>query len=158
MNLTIISGGQTGADRTGLEVAREHGFATGGFAPRGYRTEVGPDPSLADFGLLEHPHPSYPPRTYANVRASDFTVWFGKVGSPGYKCTKRAADTLKKGFVENPDVRLLCRLLASLNIRILNVAGNRASTNPAVCQQVRDVLGATLQQLKERHGQEENTK
>ena len=49
--LKIISGGQTGIDRMGLEVARELGLPTGGTAPKSYWTENGADPSLAAFGL-----------------------------------------------------------------------------------------------------------
>lgn len=37
--IKIISGGQTGADMGGLEAAREYGFPTGGYAPKGWMTE-----------------------------------------------------------------------------------------------------------------------
>jgi hypothetical protein len=51
----LISGGQTGADRAGLEAAKALGIATGGTAPKGWRIEnpdgtSGSDPSLAEFG------------------------------------------------------------------------------------------------------------
>ena len=45
----IISGGQTGADREALETARDLGIETGGFVPKGWLTEDGPDYSLHDF-------------------------------------------------------------------------------------------------------------
>lgn len=51
----IISGGQTGADEGGLEGARLLGIPTGGTAPKGYRTENGPNLTLRDtYGLVEH--------------------------------------------------------------------------------------------------------
>lgn len=69
-----MSGGETGADRAGLEAGVELGIATGGkehdrcecsvitalnnivllgFAMKGFKTEDGNDPSLADFGIEE---------------------------------------------------------------------------------------------------------
>lgn len=50
----VISGGQTGADRAGLEVAHKLGLETGGWAPSGYVTSLGRDRSLGTkFGLKE---------------------------------------------------------------------------------------------------------
>lgn len=43
----IISGGQTGADRAGLEAGRSLGVATGGTAPGDFLTEFGIDDSRA---------------------------------------------------------------------------------------------------------------
>ena len=44
----IISGGQTGADQIGLEVALSLGIPTGGTAPKGFITETGPNYKLRD--------------------------------------------------------------------------------------------------------------
>ena len=38
----LISGGQTGADRAGLDVAIRHGFPHGGWCPKGRKAEDGP--------------------------------------------------------------------------------------------------------------------
>lgn len=137
----IISGGQTGADRTGLECAKELGIPTGGMAPRGYLTETGPDPSLKDFGLVEHFDTSYVPRTRQNAHDGDVTVWFGKVGSPGYYCTRKACKDHGKDYVENPPDLLL---LADM-YEIINIAGNRKSKNPGVV----DLVKAAFAPLKE---------
>ena len=52
--MKIISGGQTGADLGGLEGARDAGIETGGWAPAGYRTEIGDQEELLKgFGLKE---------------------------------------------------------------------------------------------------------
>ena len=40
MAILIISGGQTGADMAGLMAAKKVGFNTGGFAPKGFKTEL----------------------------------------------------------------------------------------------------------------------
>ncbi|MGH9425849.1 MAG: YpsA SLOG family protein [Terriglobia bacterium] len=69
--MTIISGGQTGADQAGLRAARAVGFRTGGYAPVGWFTEDGPQPALLQgFGLVECDRPGYAARTFANVEAA----------------------------------------------------------------------------------------
>ena len=60
----IISGGQTGADRAGLEVAKRLGYETGGTVPRGYKTSTGPDPTLKEFGVVEHKIRSLPAQNH----------------------------------------------------------------------------------------------
>lgn len=70
----IISGGQRGADQGGLYAARDHQIQTGGWAPKGFITREGRDPSLAVFGLLEHSSSSYNPRTVKNIQDSRGTV------------------------------------------------------------------------------------
>ena len=73
----VISGGQTGADRGGIDAAAELGVETGGHAPLGYRTSRGNDTTLAKLGLLEDKSFAYPPRTKLNVKNSDGTVIIG---------------------------------------------------------------------------------
>jgi hypothetical protein len=140
----IISGGQTGADRTALEVARELGIPTGGYAPKHWMTEDGRDPTLKEFGLIECRVPGYPIRTVLNVDESHGTVWFGKNDSAGYVCTKSAVDKHRKPWIENPTADELRYWLDVQGILELNVAGNRRSRNPGVVQQVREVLTAAL--------------
>jgi len=107
----IISGGQTGADIAGLRAAKRYNIETGGFAPRGWLTENGPDTVLRDFyGLLECPEPKgekpqlmpqckwegilYSQRTQRNAAQSDATLWFGlgtEIYSRGFVATRNAA-------------------------------------------------------------------
>ncbi len=143
--IKIISGGQTGADRAALEIARELGFETGGIAPAGYMTEDGPDISLKDFGLVPHRSASPPARTKANVLMADVTIWFGKIGSRGFQCTRNAAKKFTKPFYSNPDVTVLIKLLHEN--KIINIAGNRASHNPGIYQYVRRYLGLALKEI-----------
>jgi hypothetical protein len=144
MTLTIISGGQTGADRTALEVARELGLPTGGWAPHGWRTDAGADPSLADFGLRECALHNYRVRTRWNVRDATATVWFGHIDTPGASCTIRACLDYDRIHRCNPDADGLVAWLVEHQPLILNVAGNRRRTNPGIVQQVRDVLAPAL--------------
>lgn len=136
----IISGGQTGADRAGLEIAKELGLETGGWAPKGYRTEHGADHSLKDFGLYEHTSFSYPPRTRLNVRDSGGTVLFGNMHSPGCRLTIRYCRELLKPHLENPTASELRSWLKHYQIEVLNVAGNRESTNPGVVALTKDTI------------------
>lgn len=138
----ILSGGQTGADKAGLEVAKELGLETGGTAPKGYRTESGTDHSLKELGLVESPYWQYQPRTKQNVKDADITVWFGNIGSPGYWCTCNAAKAYHKPFIENPTSEQF-RALAE-EYEVINTAGNRASTNPGVSQLVKDTIREAL--------------
>ena len=144
----IISGGQTGADRTGLECARKLGLETGGTAPRDWRTENGPDPSLEKFGLTQSSSSSYPPRTRANVRNSDATVWFGTVGSPGYWCTIGASGNSGLPFYQNPTPSEFKKLAD--RFAVINIAGNRASKNPRVIGIVRVAFAALEPTIEER--------
>lgn len=92
--MKIITGGQSGADLAGWKAAKKFGLQTGGFMPRGFLTEDGPRPEYATlYGAREHSHPSYPPRTRANVDESSVLVWFGDPKSPGGKLTVGYAKT-----------------------------------------------------------------
>lgn len=141
--LTVISGGQTGADRTALETARALGIRTGGWVPAGWRTEKGKDPSLAEFGCILHDDWRYPPRTYANVRDSDFTVWFGRNDNRGFGCTKNACLALGKKLLANPSSLELrdYLMLTTMHLPpIVNVAGTRLSLNAKIV----DIVSTTL--------------
>lgn len=131
----IISGGQTGADREGLFCASKLGIETGGTAPKGFCTEYGRDDGLPLYGLVESKSKGYPPRTRQNVKDADITVWFGNVGSPGFKCTDKACRDYSKPFSVNPDADTF-RSFAD-QFEVINIAGNRESTNPSVKNLVR---------------------
>ena len=142
MRLTkIISGGQTGADQGGLAGAKELGIATGGTAPKGYRTEAGNNPSLRDLYYLEESrYWPYTYRTRDNVRNSNGTLWVGNIGSPGYWCTKRACDDKKKPWIENPTGLDLWEWVQHYQIYTLNVAGNRESKNPGIFEKTKALI------------------
>lgn len=73
----IISGGQTGADRAALCAAKLFDFETGGTAPRGFITTLGPDPTLKTrYNMTESTSTSYVVRSKRNVENSDATIAF----------------------------------------------------------------------------------
>lgn len=123
----IISGGQTGVDRIGLEVGKELNIETGGVAPKGYRTEKGPDTSLKEFGLTEDTSSGYTSRTLKNLKTADGTVLFGNMKSPGSKQTINNLEKNNKPYIVNPTAKDLQKFLTDNNIKVLNVAGNRGS-------------------------------
>lgn len=142
----VISGGQTGVDQIGLEVAQAAGLATGGWAPAGFRTEKGPQASLGTlFRLWQTAEGNYQTRTRLNAKWGDGTVWFGSTSSSGYYCTAEPCLKLGKPFLTNPTIEVLRDWLEYHKISVLNVAGNRASKlSPAHAKNARTVLTALL--------------
>ena len=149
----IISGGQTGVDRAALDVAMRLGIAHGGWIPRGRLAEDGTLP--AHYQLQETASEDYEARTEKNVLDSDGTLIISR-GSPtgGTDYTRKMA--LKHGKqLLNIDLSLGQRpsdagsLVASWiemnRIEILNVAGPRASHDPAVYSDTIHILTHTLQ-------------
>ena len=163
----IISGGQTGIDRMGLEVARELGLKTGGVAPVGFNTENGRAPELAEtYGLREiTPDENeqyiylfnrdlkdrYVGRTCMNVRESDGTVIFASVkGSSGTQLTKDACEYFMHPYVVNPNIDRLKKFITENNIEVLNVAGNRGSRlGKRDAESFRTILTETIKQLQD---------
>ena len=92
----IISGGQTGADRAGLDFAIEAGLEHGGYVPRGRKAEDG---RIDDrYNLIELSTSSYPARTRRNIEKSDGTVIFSleRALSGGTRLTLELANKLGK--------------------------------------------------------------
>lgn len=135
----IISGAQSGADIAGLNVARDLGISTGGTMPLGYRTEYGDRPEYKDmYNVTENEHRNYLYRTEENVMNSDGTLVFGNATEGGSLKTIKFCRTHKKPWyvITFPEENL-CKLsvkdwIEVNNIKILNIAGNRESTNPGI--------------------------
>jgi hypothetical protein len=144
----IVSGGQTGADRGGLEAGVILNIMTGGIAPADYQTENGPDPSLKKFGLTTIDG-SYVARTKQNVINSDGTLAIRLHDSNGTdktigfshdKTWHPAATSKDDGFrpvlvIDNLDpekfeenAKLLQDFITRNRIKVLNVAGHRQTT------------------------------
>ena len=159
----IISGGQTGVDTIGLQVAKELGIETGGTAPKGFLRERGVDSEdISSYGLTEitseqqddytkrkGKRDPYTGRTELNVRNSDGTVYFATdADSAGKKATERSAKEWNKPFLLNPTAKQLRQWLIDNNIKTLNVAGNRGSKLPAK-NRVAEILKAALSSTEE---------
>lgn len=141
----IISGGQTGADQGALEGALLAGVATGGWATRGFLTEVGTNWDLRDkYHLQEAPTFDYPERTKLNVRDSDGTLLLGLADSPGSRLTATLCSELVRpiyrcAWPSAEEVRKVIQWILTNEIRVLNVAGNRESKNPGIFAAARDL-------------------
>lgn len=153
----IISGGQTGVDRMGLEVGKETGLQTGGTAPPGFVTESGKDLTLKDFGVEEirvelqsgkSGKEFYLPRTEQNVLNSDGTVYFAtSKDSAGKIATEKFAKKHNKPFLLNPTVEQLRSWLVANNIETLNVAGNRGSKlSTKKAEEIKNIIKQALSQ------------
>lgn len=144
----IVSGGQTGADRAALDWAIARGIAHGGWCPKGRKAEDGEIP--AHYNLQEMDSPDYPPRTRQNVIDSDGTVIFIMYElTRGSKLTVDIARREKKPFIvldfEASDPGAILReWFESHAIAVLNVAGPRASSEPAIVAFVHNVLSRSM--------------
>ncbi|MCM0082463.1 putative molybdenum carrier protein [Geomonas sp. Red32] len=132
----IVSGGQTGVDRAGLDSAAACGLATGGYCPKGRLAEDGTIPP--EYRLTEMASPVYIVRTEKNVVESDGTLILniGEV-TEGTKATHEFA--LKHGRpalivqLDAPELTApeeAARWIEENGIVTLNVAGPRESKYP----------------------------
>src|ERR1700738_218236 len=101
----VISGGQTGADRAGLDFAIETGLEHGGYVPGAGRQRKGE--SMTDTTWLSSSTTSYPARTRRNIEESDGTVIFSleRLLSGGTKLTWGLAKKLGKPVLYIYDTR-----------------------------------------------------
>ncbi|MBT4364997.1 MAG: hypothetical protein HN737_05460 [Desulfobacterales bacterium] len=147
----IISGGQTGADQAALDVAIKLDISHGGWIPKDRVTENGTLPDK--YKLNEMPTDSYEARTEKNVMVSDGTliISHGQL-SGGSKLTLDLAEKHNRSYLHidlnntnsfnaSREINLWIR---NNNIRILNVAGSRASKDPNIYKATMDVLEAVI--------------
>ena len=147
----IISGGQTGADRGGLDAALSLGIPHGGWCPKGRRAEDGCIPRK--YRLRETASDDYPARTERNVLAAQGTVVF-TFGKPtmGSALTIRYARRHGKPVV-HLDLRKFPPEQAALRLRtwietngiaILNIAGSRESMAAGLEKLVHRIVAAAF--------------
>ena len=147
-----MSGGQTGADRAGLDFAIEAGIPHGGWCPRGRFAEDGKIP--AKYRMKQTMSSFYTERTEKNVLDSDMTAVF-TFGPPlgGSASTIIYAKRHGKPFrhfdlnaKEPVLVKELCKWLGSAEKDeiVLNIAGSRESTGPGIYEKVKDILAKAL--------------
>jgi hypothetical protein len=137
-DIAIVSGGQTGADRAALDAALDAGAACGGWCPADRSAEDG---TIADrYPLRPLPGGGNDERTRQNVRDSDGTVIFC-FGEPtgGTETTRRACVEMNKPLLvidasgdPATAARSVKEFVEANGIRTLNVAGPRASEEPAI--------------------------
>jgi Circularly permutated YpsA SLOG family len=145
----VISGGQTGADQGGLRAARACGMPTGGWAPRGWLTEAGPAPWLAEWGLAEcldgdTEAERYRSRRRRCVNDCSAALVFGDITSPGSRGLLRDCRELGKRCVHvqagSSTPRMISRFLIEARVSVLMVDGNRESREPGIGPRVERFL------------------
>lgn len=145
--MKIISGGQTGADRAALDYAIEFNIPYGGWVPKGRKTEDGRLPEK--YKLQEMPTSDYSKRTEKNILAADGTliVSHGRL-TGGSALTQYLSEEKNKPFIHVDFNRMsldeageAVRIWMEKNeIETLNVAGPRASKDPAIYEATRRLL------------------
>lgn len=140
----IISGGQTGVDIAALKAAKICNIYTGGWMPRGFRTDEGNKPSYAkEYGMMAVSDREYPTRTRMNIRSSCATLQIAaNFKSRGEKLTAAIVEELKKPTLpvrvdintepQEHESEKIAEWIMSEKIKILNVAGNSESTCPGI--------------------------
>jgi hypothetical protein len=143
----IVSGGQAGADRAALDWAIKRGIPHGGWCPKGRKAEDGR--IAKHYRLQETKSSAWKKRTEWNVRDSDGTVIFtirDKL-TGGSKATANFAEEAGKPCLHlsaescNKQAAVfLMRFIRDNNIKTLNIAGPRASSQPEIGMFVTEVL------------------
>ncbi len=145
--LTVVSGGQTGADRAALDWAIANGIAHGGWCPAGRTAEDGPLPSK--YQLCETSSGGYRQRTRCNVEDSDGTLILnlgllegGSLATQRF--TEKAGRPLLVLQLDEVDVveaaRRVSQWIEANRIARLNVAGPRESKRPGIYQATFQIL------------------
>ncbi len=135
----IVSGGQTGVDQAGLDVAIKLGIPYGGWIPKGRKTENGPLPQK--YSMQEMPTSRYSDRTEKNVVDSDGTLIISRGQlTDGSEYTRKMAmkhhrPWLHIDITKDAKFHAATRIVSWIfdnEIRKLNVAGPRASKDPEI--------------------------
>ncbi len=151
--LWIVTGGQTGVDRAALDTALSLLLPVRGWCPKGRLAEDGKIPPV--YPLQETKSTDYAVRTEWNVRDSDGTMIlaYGSL-SGGTKLTAELAHQYHRPVLvidalsfSKDDVTRFQKWIQENQIRILNVAGSRESSQPGVIYQRAQVVLATLLSL-----------
>jgi hypothetical protein len=143
----LISGGQTGADRATLDFALKHDIPHGGWIPKGRKAEDGSLPHK--YRLMEMPTGDYSKRTEKNILDSDGTLIISHgILTGGSALTAELAKLYKKPWthidleaIPSPKAASMVQEWIGRNeIKVLNIAGPRASKDPMIYQATMDLL------------------
>lgn len=158
----IISGGQTGADRGGLDAAIEMGIPYGGRIPKGRYAEDSKVPDKYE-NMVETISAGYPDRTEMNIMLSCVTLIFchGDLNG-GSLLTRGMCWRNKKPFISidldkpfDECVKKIVTLSEGITGSvILNVAGSRESKHNGIQQEVKNVM---IEVIKKLNGDKEST-
>jgi hypothetical protein len=129
----VISGGQTGVDRAGLDAAIDAGISIGGYCPKGRIAEDGIIPDC--YPLIEIKTSSYTSRTEKNVVESDGTLILnkGKLTNGTRRTYEYTEEHHKPCMIVQFDAgdpepaKRILSWLSENDIKTLNIAGPRES-------------------------------
>lgn len=140
----IISGGQSGVDRSALDFAIQHTIPHSGWCPRNRWAEDGQIPAIYNLTETLEDNPEF--RTLKNVISSDASlIIFKGVKDEGSLKTIEFCKQQHKLFFEfdfskKVDKKEFNDWLSLNQIRILNIAGPRESNSPGIYQETRSIL------------------
>lgn len=134
----IVSGGQTGVDRAGLDVALKYQIPCGGWCPKGRIAENGV--MSPHYPLKETESSDYEVRTEWNVRDSDGTLVLNQgelVGGTAFtvECAKKYGKPciiIDLGKERKDAIGDVIEWIEENDIKVLNVAGPRESKAPGI--------------------------
>jgi hypothetical protein len=147
----VVSGGQTGVDRGALDAALDAGFDCGGWCPQGRMAEDGEIPPR--YVMAELAGSGYEKRTLQNVLDSDGTaiLYFGVLEGGTLQTRQNCVAHGKpvelvdasRAAPAEAAARILS-FIAKNRISVLNVAGPRASKQPAAHDYARAAISIVI--------------
>ena len=149
----IVSGGQTGVDRAALDAALTHDVAVGGWCPQNRRAEDGRIPDR--YPLDETPSDAYEQRTTWNVRDSDGTLIItdgtleGGTALTREEAKRQGRPVLHVQLDDPVPIEMIRAWGEEHDVRVLNVAGPRASEAAGIYDGARNILDQLLARLAE---------
>ncbi|MDR2877313.1 MAG: putative molybdenum carrier protein [Chromatiales bacterium] len=150
----IVSGGQTGVDRAALDAALARGIECGGWCPAGRQADDGVIP--ARYPLRETIDMDHTVRTEHNVRDSDGTLMFCRgalQGGTAYAVlmARHLGRPVMAIDMDAPfDPAAVASWIASYDVRVLHIGGQRESSSPGIYQAARRYIEALLDYLEKR--------
>jgi hypothetical protein len=143
----IISGGQTGVDQAALDAAINLGIPYGGWVPKGRKTENGPLPDK--YTMRQMPTSNYSARTEQNVIDSDGTLIISRGSlTEGSEYTRKMSMKHHQPWLHIElnkiskfhAAEIVVTWIIENKIKILNVAGPRASKDPEIYVDVLNLI------------------
>lgn len=138
-------------DRAALDAALAHGVTVGGWCPQGRRAEDGSIPER--YPLDETPTQAYEQRTAWNVRDSDGTLIITDGGLAGgtaltlEEAQRQGRAVLHVRTTDPVPVEMVRAWGEEHDVRVLNVAGPRASEVEGIYDDARTILDQFLDRL-----------
>ena len=152
----VVSGGQTGADQAGWRAAEACDIPTGGWMPKGFLTEEGPQRtsriSTARRKCLPRGIPLGPSKTFKTATARSGSAPRIRRRQDDARCLRTLQKTPDAGRADRSilPADVVIWLRRNPQIKRLNIAGNRESKNPGIGERVERFLTVVFKHVKAR--------